>query len=151
MSDCCVPLAIGGYDSDITRMQDRELLLRFARRGGALLSEDIDWKKYNSENSISGRRDGYVAAYAGWRTMFWLGAPLALASGKAKAAWRYSGAATVHAVGTESLPTVVACPSPALTDAVVAFDDSAIALGPPRIHSGNCAAPGPYPVYGPLP
>ncbi|AZO36505.1 MAG: glycosyltransferase [Mesorhizobium sp.] len=57
-------LAIGGYDSDITRMQDLDLLLRFARRGGAQLSEDIDWKKYNSENSISRRRDGYVAAYA---------------------------------------------------------------------------------------
>lgn len=57
-------LAIGGFDSDITRMQDRELLLRFAHRSGALLSEDIDWKKYNSENSISGRRDGYVEAYA---------------------------------------------------------------------------------------
>jgi len=57
-------MAIGGYDSDITRMQDRELLLRFARRSGALLSEEIDWKKYNSENSISGRRDGYVEAYA---------------------------------------------------------------------------------------
>jgi glycosyltransferase involved in cell wall biosynthesis len=57
-------LAIGGYDSDITRMQDRELLLRFARRGGALLTADIDWRKYNSENSISGRRDGYVEAYA---------------------------------------------------------------------------------------
>ena len=28
-------LAIGGYDSDVTRMQDRELLLRFARRSGA--------------------------------------------------------------------------------------------------------------------
>jgi glycosyltransferase involved in cell wall biosynthesis len=57
-------LAIGGYDSDITRMQDRELLLRLARRFGAQLSEDIDWTKYNSENSISGRRDGYVEAYA---------------------------------------------------------------------------------------
>jgi len=57
-------LAIGGYDSDVTRMQDRELLLRFARRSGAQLSEVIDWKKYNSENSISGRRDGYVEAYA---------------------------------------------------------------------------------------
>ena len=57
-------LAIGGYDSDIARMQDRELLLRFARRNGALLSEDIDWKKYSSENSISGQRDGYVEAYA---------------------------------------------------------------------------------------
>ncbi|TIR23167.1 MAG: glycosyltransferase family 2 protein [Mesorhizobium sp.] len=57
-------LAIGGYDSDITRMQDLDLLLRFAHRGGAQLSEDIDWKKYNSENSISRRRDGYVAAYA---------------------------------------------------------------------------------------
>ena len=45
-------------------MQDRELLLRFARRSGAQLSEVIDWKKYNSENSISGRRDGYVEAYA---------------------------------------------------------------------------------------
>ncbi|WP_136620357.1 MULTISPECIES: glycosyltransferase family 2 protein [Mesorhizobium] len=57
-------LGIGGYDSDITRMQDRELLLRLARRHGARLSEDIDWTKYNSENSISGRRDGYVEAYA---------------------------------------------------------------------------------------
>ncbi len=59
-----VLLAIGGYDSDITRMQDRELLLRLARRHGAHLSEHVDWKKYNSENSISGRRDGYVEAYA---------------------------------------------------------------------------------------
>ncbi|TGQ45839.1 glycosyltransferase family 2 protein [Mesorhizobium sp. M00.F.Ca.ET.216.01.1.1] len=57
-------LAIGGYDSDIARMQDRELLLRFARRSGALLSANIDWKKYNSENSISRQRDGYVEAYA---------------------------------------------------------------------------------------
>ncbi|AZO45586.1 MULTISPECIES: glycosyltransferase family 2 protein [unclassified Mesorhizobium] len=57
-------LGIGGYDSDITRMQDRELLLRLSRRYGARLSEDIDWTKYNSENSISGRRDGYVEAYA---------------------------------------------------------------------------------------
>ncbi|WP_256751793.1 glycosyltransferase family 2 protein [Mesorhizobium sp. Mes31] len=57
-------LGIGGYDSDITRMQDRELLLRLARRFGAQLSEDMDWTKYNSENSISGRRDGYVEAYA---------------------------------------------------------------------------------------
>ncbi|ESY96629.1 glycosyltransferase family 2 protein [Mesorhizobium australicum] len=57
-------LAIGGYDSDIPRMQDRELLLRFAQRFGAQLSEDIDWTKHNSQNSISGRRDGYVEAYA---------------------------------------------------------------------------------------
>jgi glycosyltransferase involved in cell wall biosynthesis len=57
-------LAIGGYDSDITRMQDREVLLRLAKRFGAQLSEDIDWTKHNSQNSISGRRDGYVEAYA---------------------------------------------------------------------------------------
>jgi glycosyltransferase involved in cell wall biosynthesis len=57
-------LAIGGYDSDITRMQDRELLLRLAGRFGAQLSGDLDWTKHNSENSISGRRDGYVEAYA---------------------------------------------------------------------------------------
>jgi glycosyltransferase involved in cell wall biosynthesis len=57
-------LAIGGYDSDITRMQDRELLLRLARRFGAQLSGNLDWTKHNSENSISGRRDGYVEAYA---------------------------------------------------------------------------------------
>ncbi|MGX7875164.1 glycosyltransferase family 2 protein [Mesorhizobium sp. ORM6] len=57
-------LAIGGYDSDITRMQDRELLLRLARRCGAQLSRDIDWTKYNSQNSISRRRGGYVEAYA---------------------------------------------------------------------------------------
>ncbi|TPM37859.1 glycosyltransferase family 2 protein [Mesorhizobium sp. B2-3-4] len=57
-------LEIGGYDSDITRMQDRELLLRLALRFGAQLSGDIDWTKYNSQNSISGRRAGYVEAYA---------------------------------------------------------------------------------------
>ncbi len=57
-------LAIGGYDSDITRMQDQELLLRLAGRFGAQLSGDLDWTKHNSENSISGRRDGYVEAYA---------------------------------------------------------------------------------------
>lgn len=57
-------LAIGGYDSDITRMQDRELLLRLARRFGAQLSRDIDWTKHNSQNSISSRRAGYVEAYA---------------------------------------------------------------------------------------
>lgn len=57
-------LAIGGYDSDITRMQDRELLLRLARRFGAQLSGDMDWTKYNSQNSISGCRAGYVEAYA---------------------------------------------------------------------------------------
>ena len=57
-------LAIGGYDSDIARMQDRELLLRLARRFGAQLSQNIDWTKHNSENSISRRRRGYVEAYA---------------------------------------------------------------------------------------
>ncbi|QND56952.1 glycosyltransferase family 2 protein [Mesorhizobium huakuii] len=57
-------LAIGGYDSDITRMQDRELLLRLARRFGAQLSGDLDWTKHNSQNSISRRRSGYVEAYA---------------------------------------------------------------------------------------
>ncbi|MGX8011708.1 glycosyltransferase family 2 protein [Mesorhizobium sp. ORM8.1] len=57
-------LAIGGYDSDVARMQDLELLLRFSQRAGAMLSEDIDWKKYHSENSISRRRNGYVEAYA---------------------------------------------------------------------------------------
>ncbi|MBW8909244.1 MAG: glycosyltransferase family 2 protein [Mesorhizobium sp.] len=57
-------LAIGGYDSDVARMQDLELLLRFSQRGGAMLSEVIDWKKYHSENSISRRRNGYVEAYA---------------------------------------------------------------------------------------
>ena len=45
-------------------MQDRELLLRLAARFGAQLSGDIDWTKHNSQNSISGRRDGYVEAYA---------------------------------------------------------------------------------------
>ncbi|QKD01680.1 glycosyltransferase family 2 protein [Mesorhizobium loti] len=57
-------LAIGGYDSDISRMQDRELLLRLAARFGAQLSGDIDWTKHNSQNSISSRRGGYVEAYA---------------------------------------------------------------------------------------
>ena len=52
----------GGFDPDIRRMQDREMLLRMSRYGGALLRSTVDWIKYPSPDSISGPRDGYVAS-----------------------------------------------------------------------------------------
>lgn len=56
--------SVGGFDEGLGRMQDRDLLLRLAAAGyGAELLEDVDWVKHASADSISGRRDGYVAAY----------------------------------------------------------------------------------------
>jgi glycosyltransferase involved in cell wall biosynthesis len=56
-------LEIGAYDPAVQRMQDREMLLRFARRCGALLSQEIDWTKHTSDDSISRQSDGYFDAY----------------------------------------------------------------------------------------
>lgn len=56
--------AVGLFDEAIWRFQDRELLLRVAAADfGAATIEHIDWVKHHSEDSISSRRHGYVAAY----------------------------------------------------------------------------------------
>lgn len=52
----------GAFDEQIGRMQDREVLLRLARRHGAQLSANIDWVKHPSSDSISGGAHGYVRA-----------------------------------------------------------------------------------------
>jgi glycosyltransferase involved in cell wall biosynthesis len=55
---------VGGFDEDLWRLQDRDLLLRFAEAGyGATVLEAIDWTKHHSVDSISRQRGGYVAAY----------------------------------------------------------------------------------------
>ena len=55
---------IGVFDPEIQRMQDREMLLRFAQRCGALLSQEIDWTKHTSDDSISRQPHGYFDAYS---------------------------------------------------------------------------------------
>jgi len=55
---------VGAFDSTLQRMQDRDLLLRLARVTGARLSSRIDWTKYQSPDSISADRHGYVEALA---------------------------------------------------------------------------------------
>lgn len=54
---------IDGFDPEVMRLQDRDLLLRMSRHHGALLSAHVDWIKYETAGSISGRPDGYVEAY----------------------------------------------------------------------------------------
>jgi glycosyltransferase involved in cell wall biosynthesis len=55
---------VGGFDPSIRRMQDRELLLRLAQHCGASLSDEVDWRKHPSKDSISGPARGYLAALA---------------------------------------------------------------------------------------
>jgi glycosyltransferase involved in cell wall biosynthesis len=57
-------LEIGAFDPAVQRMQDREMLLRLAQRCGALLSQEVDWTKHTSEDSISRQPDGYFDAYS---------------------------------------------------------------------------------------
>lgn len=54
---------IDGFDPDIKRLQDQDLLLRLARHSGAFLSSEIDWVKHASADSISSRPVGFVEAY----------------------------------------------------------------------------------------
>lgn len=56
--------AVGGFAEEVSRMQDREFLLRMAGRGGALLVATPDWTKHESADSISVRPEGYIAALA---------------------------------------------------------------------------------------
>mgnify|MGYP001161472936 CR=1 FL=1 len=53
---------IGGFDQDLMRMQDRDLLLRLSCHCGAYLSPTIDWVKHRSNDSISGERGGYLSS-----------------------------------------------------------------------------------------
>lgn len=56
--------AAGLFDEGLWRLQDRDLLLRFAAAGyGAMIVEPIDWVKHHSPDSISRQRGGYVFAY----------------------------------------------------------------------------------------
>ena len=71
------------------------------------------------------------------------GAAAAPVIGSVKAAGRISGAATVQADGTDSLPTVFAWPRPADTDASAAFDGAPTLPWPPKNQFGRLAAPGP--------
>lgn len=57
-------LEIGAFDAAVQRMQDREMLLRFAQRHGASLSQEVDWTKHTSEDSISHQPRGYLEAYS---------------------------------------------------------------------------------------
>lgn len=60
--------AVGGFDEGVWRMQDREFLLRAARRIGAAVSHEINWVKRRSEDSISHQPAGQLQALAElWR------------------------------------------------------------------------------------
>jgi glycosyltransferase involved in cell wall biosynthesis len=54
----------GGFDPEVRRMQDRDLLLRMARFTGAALSPDVDWHKFTTVGAISYSRDGYLPSLA---------------------------------------------------------------------------------------
>ncbi len=56
--------AVGCFDPDLLRLQDRDLLLRLARHSGALLISDPDWLKHVSSDSISNQPTDYVKAYS---------------------------------------------------------------------------------------
>jgi len=53
---------VGGFDPEISRMQDRDLLLRLSRREGVRLTSEVNWIKYRSHDSISAPRAGYLVA-----------------------------------------------------------------------------------------
>lgn len=52
--------AVGGYDPDLRRHQDRELLLRLARQHRIAFGTATDVLKYRSANSISRTHAGYI-------------------------------------------------------------------------------------------
>ncbi len=55
---------VEGFDPDLKRMQDRDLLLRLARLEGASLCPVINWVKHRSIDSISAPREDYLRALA---------------------------------------------------------------------------------------
>jgi glycosyltransferase involved in cell wall biosynthesis len=54
----------GGFDPEVRRMQDRDLLLRLARFTGAALSPTVDWHKFTTVGAISYSRAGYLQSLA---------------------------------------------------------------------------------------
>lgn len=52
--------AVGGYDEDMPRHQDREFLLRLSMQHRIWLGNDSDISKYRSKQSISRKQLGYV-------------------------------------------------------------------------------------------
>ncbi|MEO0999236.1 MAG: glycosyltransferase family 2 protein, partial [Pseudomonadota bacterium] len=56
--------AVGGFDEGVRRLQDRDLLLRLARRVGAILTSAPNWTKRRMSDSMSVPRAGRIAAYA---------------------------------------------------------------------------------------
>lgn len=50
----------GGFDPEVRRMQDRDLLLRLARFTGATLSPTVDWHKFTTVGAISYSKTGYL-------------------------------------------------------------------------------------------
>ncbi|MFN3152594.1 glycosyltransferase family 2 protein [Bremerella sp.] len=55
-------LKVGGFDPTVSRMQDREVLLKLSDVCGCSVLADVDWVKHHSEGSISGQSSGYVKA-----------------------------------------------------------------------------------------
>jgi hypothetical protein len=56
--------SLGGFDEGVLRLQDREFLLRAARKYGAALTSEINWIKRRSRDSISHQPTGQLRALA---------------------------------------------------------------------------------------
>lgn len=54
--------SVGGFDPEVSRMQDRDLLLRLSIGRRVRLCSRINWIKHRSDDSISGPRADYLAA-----------------------------------------------------------------------------------------
>jgi len=55
-------LKVGGFQPNVVRMQDREVLLSLSGLIGCMVLSQVDWVKYHSEDSISDQRSGYIKA-----------------------------------------------------------------------------------------
>lgn len=53
-------LRVGGFTPNLLRQQDRDVLLKLSRHGGARLSAQVDWIKHCSPDSISESPRGFV-------------------------------------------------------------------------------------------
>ena len=53
---------VGGFNEALTRIQDRDLLLRLARHYSCTTSATVNWIKYCSHDSISRQRAGQITA-----------------------------------------------------------------------------------------
>lgn len=55
-------LKCNGFDPEVRRMQDRDLLLRLAPQTRAVTSTVVSWRKHWSDDGISSRRESYYDA-----------------------------------------------------------------------------------------